>query len=194
MESRWWVFSEISENKVFICKCNRVCKRAALEWSSYIICVWRFCMQTKYKHTSSPGPSSFYKVILFFLPDIKSNFYNCIPCKIEVPWGHWLTQRLKLKQTKIWKTRWKITFFIIIVLIATERISLATELQKFLMLKARVCYIQIVKNKKYIIYIMLPCLIQIQKSVSMKIETYLKTKEWWYTITELLIRIRQRKS
>ena len=58
-------------------------------------------MQTKYKHTLSPGPSSFYKVILFFLPDIKSNFYNCIPCKIEVPWDHRLTQRLKLKQTKI---------------------------------------------------------------------------------------------
>ena len=58
-------------------------------------------MQTKYKHTSSPGPSSFYKVISFFLPDVKSNFYNCIPRKIEVPWDRWLTQRLKLKKTKI---------------------------------------------------------------------------------------------
>ena len=60
---------------------------------------------------------------------------------------------------------------------ATERISLATEMHKFLMLKARVYYCQIVKNKKYIICMVLPCLIQIQKPASMKIETYLKTKE-----------------
>ena len=57
-------------------------------------------MLTKYKHASSPGPSSLHKVISFFLPDVKSNFYNCIPRKIEVPWDRRLSQRLKRKKDK----------------------------------------------------------------------------------------------